>query len=217
MSFERRKVRVGRVVSDKMDKTVVVYIERRRSHRLYKKSIQVRKRYVAHDPENEAKLGDLVQLIESRPISKTKRWRVAEIIERGDVAEVQPDDIKLAEDVQVAQKLAGEEQEAALAAANAAVAVAKEAAAVAAVEEAAAAIVAEEAAAVAAAAAAEAVAAEPEATVEPEAVAEPEAVVEAEPEAKVEPEAAAESKKEPEAVEPATEPKPEAGEEEAKE
>ena len=210
MSFERRKVRVGRVVSDKMDKTVVVHIERRRSHRLYKKSIQLRKRYVAHDPENDAKLGDLVQLIESRPISKTKRWRVAEIIERGDVAEVQPDDIKLDEDVQVAQKLAGEEQEAALAAANAAVAAEKEAAAEAAV-------------------AAEAAAAEPEAAVEeaaPEPEPEPEAVVEAEPEATVE-EAAPEPEPEPEAVaeaepeaaveEAAPEPEAEAGEEEAKE
>ncbi len=105
MSFERRKARVGRVVSDKMDQTVVVYIERRRSHRLYKKSIQVRKRYVVHDPGNDARLGDLVKLVESRPISKTKRWRLAEILERGDVAEVQPEDIKLAEVVQVSLTL----------------------------------------------------------------------------------------------------------------
>ena len=93
MSFERRKARVGRVVSDKMDKTVVVRVEHRRAHRLYRKSIQLQKRYVAHDPENDARLGDLVRLIESRPISKTKRWRVASIIERGDLAEIQPEEI----------------------------------------------------------------------------------------------------------------------------
>ena len=93
MSFASRKARVGRVVSDKMDKTVVVRVEHRRAHRLYKKSIQLQKRYVAHDPENDARLGDLVRLIESRPISKTKRWRVASIIERGNVAEIQPGEI----------------------------------------------------------------------------------------------------------------------------
>jgi small subunit ribosomal protein S17 len=93
MSFERKKARVGRVVSDKMDKTVVVRVEHRRAHRLYKKSIQLQKRYVAHDPENDARLGDLVRLIESRPISKTKRWRVASIIERGNLAEIQPGEI----------------------------------------------------------------------------------------------------------------------------
>ena len=82
MSFTGRKSRIGKVVNAKMDKTVVVFIERRRSHRLYKKSIQVRKRYVAHNPENDARLGDLVRLIESRPISKTKRWRVVGLIEQ---------------------------------------------------------------------------------------------------------------------------------------
>ena len=95
MSLAGRKIRVGRVVSDRMDKTVVVSVEHRRAHRLYKKSIQVRKRYVAHDPENDARLGDLVRLIESRPISKTKRWRIAEIVERGYLAEIQPDEIAI--------------------------------------------------------------------------------------------------------------------------
>jgi small subunit ribosomal protein S17 len=184
MSFERRKARTGRVISDKMDKTVVVYIERRRSHRLYKKSIQVRKRYVAHDPENEARLGDLVRLVETRPISKTKRWRLVEVLERGDVAEVQPDDIKLAEDVQVAQRLSAEEQEAAVEAITAAAA--------------------------AAAAAREAAEAEPEPEAEPEAAAKPEPEAEAkveeeaepepEPEAAAEPEAAVEVEPEPEAT-----------------
>lgn len=103
MSFARRKARVGRVVSDKMDKTVVVRVEHRRAHRLYKKSIQLQKRYVAHDPENDARLGDLVRLIESRPISKTKRWRVASIIERGNLAEIQPDEIATEEGAEPAR------------------------------------------------------------------------------------------------------------------
>ena len=103
MSFARRKARVGRVVSDKMDKTVVVRVEHRRAHRLYKKSIQLQKRYVAHDPENDARLGDLVRLIESRPISKTKRWRVASIIERGNLAEIQPGEIATEEGAEPAR------------------------------------------------------------------------------------------------------------------
>ena len=76
MSFERRKVRVGRVVADRMDKTVTVRVERRAAHRLYKKSIKRNKRFKAHDEQNEARLGDTVKIMETRPLSKTKRWRV---------------------------------------------------------------------------------------------------------------------------------------------
>ena len=108
MSFESRKTKIGRVVRDNMDKTVVVTVDRRRSHRLYKKSINVRKKYVVHDAQNEASIGDLVSLIESRPMSRTKRWRLLDIIEKVDLAEVTPEDIKLAEDVQKAQKTAPE-------------------------------------------------------------------------------------------------------------
>lgn len=79
---ERRKVLVGRVLSNRMDKTVVVQVERQKRHRLYGKVITMRKKYKAHDAENACQIGDLVQMIESRPMSKEKRWAVAEILER---------------------------------------------------------------------------------------------------------------------------------------
>ena len=77
-----RKVRVGVVVSDKMDKTVVVEVEDIRQHRLYKKTLRRTTRLKAHDEKNEAGQGDLVRLSETRPLSATKRWRVAEIIQK---------------------------------------------------------------------------------------------------------------------------------------
>ena len=77
-----RKTRVGVVVSDKMDKTVVVEIERRFPHPLYGKMVTRTKRLKAHDEENAAKLGDRVRISETRPLSKQKRWRVLEILER---------------------------------------------------------------------------------------------------------------------------------------
>ena len=79
---ERRKVLVGRVLSNRMDKTVVVRVERRRRHRLYGKVITTRKKYKAHDAENACQIGDLVKMIESRPLSREKRWTVTEILER---------------------------------------------------------------------------------------------------------------------------------------
>ena len=77
-----RAVRIGQVVSAKMDKTVVVKINRRFPHPLYKRIITRSAKLVAHDAENECKIGDVVKLMATRPLSKTKRWRVAEIIER---------------------------------------------------------------------------------------------------------------------------------------
>ncbi len=77
-----KKELVGRVVSDKMDKTVVVLVERRFPHPLYQKVVTKRKKYKAHDRNNECRVGDLVRIRESRPLSKTKRWVVIEIIER---------------------------------------------------------------------------------------------------------------------------------------
>jgi small subunit ribosomal protein S17 len=77
-----RKVRVGVVVSDKMDKTVVVQVEDIRQHRLYKKTIRRTTRLKAHDEQNVAGQGDLVRLAETRPLSATKRWRVVEIIQK---------------------------------------------------------------------------------------------------------------------------------------
>ncbi|MEO0254056.1 MAG: 30S ribosomal protein S17 [candidate division WOR-3 bacterium] len=78
----KRKEFTGIVVSDKMDKTVVVLVERRVRHPLYKKEIKKRKKFYAHDEKNECKIGDKVRIMETRPLSKLKRWRVVEIIER---------------------------------------------------------------------------------------------------------------------------------------
>ena len=78
-----RKTRVGMVVSDKMQKTVVVSIERRVQHPVYGKMVRRTKKLKAHDEQNEAKTGDTVRIMETRPLSKDKRWRVVEIIERG--------------------------------------------------------------------------------------------------------------------------------------
>ena len=77
-----RKTRVGRVVSDKMQKTVVVAIERRVPHPIYGKMVTRTKKLKAHDEENSAKTGDLVRIAETRPLSKDKRWRLVEIVER---------------------------------------------------------------------------------------------------------------------------------------
>ena len=85
MSEERttsRKVRVGKVVSDKMDKTVVVIVEDRVAHKTYKKIIGRTYRLKAHDENNECGVGDIVRVMETRPLSKDKRWRVVEIIEK---------------------------------------------------------------------------------------------------------------------------------------
>ena len=77
-----KKEIVGIVVSDKMDKTVTITWETRKKHRLYKKFVKVRTKIKAHDEKNEAVVGDLVKIIESRPISKDKKWRVIEILEK---------------------------------------------------------------------------------------------------------------------------------------
>ncbi len=77
-----RKVRIGVVVSDRADKTVVVKVERRFPHPLYGKQVTRSKKYHAHDEANEYRVGDTVRIVETRPLSKTKRWRVLELIER---------------------------------------------------------------------------------------------------------------------------------------
>ena len=84
MAEERnvRKVRVGKVVSDKMDKTVVVAVERKVPHALYNKPMVSTKRFKAHDENNECQIGDTVKIVETRPLSKDKCWRVVEILER---------------------------------------------------------------------------------------------------------------------------------------
>ncbi len=88
----KRKVRLGRVVSDKMDKTVIVGVETLRRHPLYKKTMKREVKYQAHDEKNECQLGDVVRIVETRPISKVKRWRVAEIITKGEVVEGKPEE-----------------------------------------------------------------------------------------------------------------------------
>ena len=77
-----RKVRVGTVLSDKMDKTVIVGVERRVAHPMYGKRVVRTKKFYAHDEAGEAKQGDLVRIVETRPLSKQKRWRVVEIVEK---------------------------------------------------------------------------------------------------------------------------------------
>ena len=78
----RRKVRTGVVVSDAMDKTVLVKIDRQIRHPLYRKIVRRSSRLAAHDEANDAHVGDTVRVVETRPLSKTKRWRVVEIVER---------------------------------------------------------------------------------------------------------------------------------------
>ncbi len=101
-----QRVIQGTVVSDKMEKTVVVSVERKKKHRLYHKVVTVTDRYKAHDDANSCKLGDVVRIEECRPMSRDKRWRVIEILTRGDVADVRPETIgrDLEKETQVAPK-----------------------------------------------------------------------------------------------------------------
>lgn len=91
----KRKTRVGRVVSDKMDKTVVVAVETLWRHPLYKKTIKRMVKYKAHDAKNQCHEGDIVRIGETRPLSREKRWRIMEIITKGKIAEIQPKEIIL--------------------------------------------------------------------------------------------------------------------------
>jgi small subunit ribosomal protein S17 len=87
------KQQLGTVVSAKMNKTVVVRIDRYHRHRLYGKTLRVTQRYKAHDEKNECGLGDIVRIAETRPLSREKRWRVVEVVTKGDVAEIAPREI----------------------------------------------------------------------------------------------------------------------------
>ncbi len=89
-----RKNKVGRVVGNSMDKTAVVAVESYRHHPIYRKTVRKIIRYKAHDEKNECGLGDTVRLVETRPLSKEKRWRVAEIIIKGEVVEVKPEELE---------------------------------------------------------------------------------------------------------------------------
>jgi small subunit ribosomal protein S17 len=77
----QRKVYTGRVVSDKMDKTVTVLVETHKKHPLYGKRVKYSKKYKAHDEQNQAKIGDIVRIMETRPLSATKRFRLLEVVE----------------------------------------------------------------------------------------------------------------------------------------
>ena len=90
VSSGRRKVRTGSVVRVKQDKTAVVEMVWKQRHRLYRKQVRRVARFHVHDPENRCRLGDLVRIEETRPISKTKHWRLLEILDRREVAEVRP-------------------------------------------------------------------------------------------------------------------------------
>jgi small subunit ribosomal protein S17 len=87
MSAERgqRKLREGVVVSDKMEKTIVVAVDRQVQHRKYKKFLRARKTYKVHDEKNECKIGDKVRIEETRPLSRDKRWRLASVLEKAKV------------------------------------------------------------------------------------------------------------------------------------
>ena len=89
----KRKFKIGQVVSDKMDKTVVVAVNVSKRHPIYKKTIRSQVKYKVHDSKNECRVGDKVKIVEVRPLSKEKRWRVAEITSRAEVIEIRPEEI----------------------------------------------------------------------------------------------------------------------------
>ena len=89
----KQKVRVGQVLSNKMEKTVVVAIETSRHHRLYKKTIKKIMKYKVHDAKKECAPGDVVRIVETRPLSKEKRWRVLEVVNKKEVVAVKPAEI----------------------------------------------------------------------------------------------------------------------------
>ena len=95
MSYERRKTKIGKIVGNRMNKTVVVSVEWSQPHRGYRKNVRKWSRFKVHDETNESNLGDVVRIIETRPLSKTKRWKIAEILQKGDVAETQPGEINV--------------------------------------------------------------------------------------------------------------------------
>ena len=101
----QRKTKVGRVVSDKMDKTIVVSVERLTRHRLYKRVIRLTTKFKAHDEDNDAHVGDTVRIEESRPLSATKRWRLVEVVQRaGDHGAAAELDL-VAEDAEVSEAI----------------------------------------------------------------------------------------------------------------
>jgi len=93
MAEKIQKTRIGRIVSRKMDKTAIVAVETNKLYPLYHKRIKRTVKYKVHDERNETQPGDLVRIVETRPLSKEKRWRIAEIITKAEVPEVKPEEI----------------------------------------------------------------------------------------------------------------------------
>lgn len=94
MAKGRQKIRMGRVLSNKMDKTVLVEVEIRRRHPLYRRVVTYRNKFKAHDKDNACNIGDVVRIVESRPLSKEKRWRVTEIIAKAETVDIKPSEIE---------------------------------------------------------------------------------------------------------------------------
>ena len=103
MSAANRKRRIGQVISDKMDKTAVVAVQWRQRHPVYRKSIRRISKFHAHDEQNDARIGDRVLIVETKPLSRLKRWRIAEILERHEVPEIAPQEIGAAIEEEIAQ------------------------------------------------------------------------------------------------------------------
>ena len=101
----QRKTKVGRVVSDKMDKTIVVSVERLTRHRLYKRVMKATTKFAAHDERNEAKVGDSVLIEESRPLSATKRWRLVSVLSRA--GEERAGETMVAEEAETSEAIHG--------------------------------------------------------------------------------------------------------------
>ncbi len=104
MAKAMRKVRTGSVVRTKQDKTAVVEMVWKQRHRIYHKQVRQVARFYVHDPENQCQVGDLVRIEETRPISKTKHWRLLEVLGRRQVAEVRPIELEADADTAVAEE-----------------------------------------------------------------------------------------------------------------
>jgi small subunit ribosomal protein S17 len=91
---KNQKTRIGRVLSNKMNKTVLVQVETRRQHPRFKRVVTYRKAFKVHDEKSACGIGDLVRIVETRPLSKEKRWRVAEILVKAEQIEVKPEEIE---------------------------------------------------------------------------------------------------------------------------
>lgn len=90
----KRKIRQGRVIGNKMDKTITVLVETRRRHPRYKRIVTYRTAFKAHDESNECNIGDIVRICETRPLSKYKRWRVTDIVSKADIIVLKPTEIE---------------------------------------------------------------------------------------------------------------------------